>query len=138
MAHSRASSVLKSLTRLSSPILSFSLAQTSQSDSSSRSRRESRSSGRSEISFHLWLIESLADGESDIPISIGGLTDPSTAGFASAPYETCAPRVPTNTEYRDWLAAMYSRFRLGPPKQRLAQISGSRIMPIQIGRASCR
>src|ERR1017187_9907156 len=46
-------------------------------------------------------------------------------------YETCAPRVPTNTEYSDWLAAMYNRFRLGPPKQRLAQISGSRIMPMR-------
>src|ERR1035441_1954675 len=102
MAHSRASSVLKSLTRLSSPILSFSLAQTSQSDSSSRSRRESRSSGRSEISFHLWLIESLADGESDIAISIGGLTDPSTASFANAPYETEERRVGKECRFRWW------------------------------------
>jgi predicted RNase H-like HicB family nuclease len=47
------------------------------------------------------------------------------------PYDTCAPRVPTYTEYSDWLAAMYSRFRLGPPKHRLAQISGSRIMPMR-------
>src|ERR1035437_5096959 len=85
MAHSRASSALKSLTRLSSPMLSFSLAQTSHSVSSSRSRSESRSSGRSKISVHLWLIDGLAEGESDIAIAIGGLTDPSTGGLRRRP-----------------------------------------------------
>jgi hypothetical protein len=46
-------------------------------------------------------------------------------------YVMCAPRVPTYTAYMDWLAAMNSRFRLVPPKQMLAQISGSTIIPIR-------
>jgi hypothetical protein len=37
----------------------------------------------------------------------------------------CAPRVPTYSEYNDWLAVMNSRLRLAPPKQTLAQVSGN-------------
>jgi hypothetical protein len=43
----------------------------------------------------------------------------------------CAPRVPTYKEYSDWLAIMNRRFLLLPPKQMLAQVSGSTIMPMR-------
>ena len=46
-------------------------------------------------------------------------------------YAICAPRVPTYTAYNDWLAAMNRRFRLLPPKQTLAQASGSAIIPMR-------
>ena len=46
-------------------------------------------------------------------------------------YAICAPRVPTYKAYTDWLAAMNRRFRLLPPKQTLAQASGSTIIPMR-------
>src|SRR5262249_19204430 len=46
-------------------------------------------------------------------------------------YVTCAPCASTYTEYSDWLAAIKRRFRFSPPKQRFAQISGNRIIPMR-------
>ena len=43
----------------------------------------------------------------------------------------CAPVVSTYTEYSDSLAVIKSRFRLAPPKQIFAQVSGRRIIPIR-------
>ena len=43
----------------------------------------------------------------------------------------CAPVVSTYTEYSDSLAAINKRFRLAPPKQIFAHVSGSRIIPIR-------
>ncbi len=47
------------------------------------------------------------------------------------PYAIPAPRVSTNSEYTDWLAAMNNLFRCVPPKQRLAHTSGNKIIPIR-------
>jgi hypothetical protein len=44
-----------------------------------------------------------------------------------SPLPGAAPWVPTYTAYKDWLAAINKRLRLGPPKQRLPQISGRRL-----------
>src|SRR5207245_11594102 len=45
--------------------------------------------------------------------------------------------LPVHVEaYSDWLAAMKSRLRLTPPKQRLAQRSGSRIRPMSLAAES--
>src|SRR5262249_31603523 len=45
---------------------------------------------------------------------------------------TPAPIASTYTAYSDWLAAMKRRLRFGPPKQTLAQISGSLIRPMRV------
>jgi hypothetical protein len=45
-------------------------------------------------------------------------------------YPGAAPCVLRYTAYRDWLAAMNRRLRLGPPKQTLPQTSGRRMRPM--------
>ncbi len=47
-------------------------------------------------------------------------------------YPPGAPCASTYSEYTDWLAAMNSRLRFTPPKQTLAQRSGSRMRPISL------
>src|SRR5581483_2832436 len=61
-------------------------------------------------------------------MQFGGKGD-SLSGNAAPAQEICAPLVATYSEYSDWLAAIKSRLRLGPPKQMLAQTSGNWILP---------
>ena len=51
---------------------------------------------------------------------------------AATPQPGAAPCVFTYTAYSDWLAAMNSRLRLGPPNATFAQTSGKRMRPSSV------